>query len=407
MLFAFRFYISEQRTAKVNSEIMSKRDYYEILEVQKSASAEEIKKAYRQQALKFHPDKNPGNKEAEEKFKEAAEAYEVLSDPEKRKRYDQFGHAGMGNAQGFSGFGGGMSMEDIFRHFGDIFGGGGDDPFSSIFGGGGGRRGRTVNRGSNLRVKVKLNLEEIAHGVEKKIKVNKYISCKTCNGTGAKGGSAYSTCSTCRGSGHVTRVTSTFLGQMQTTSTCPNCGGEGHVITDKCPDCAGNGVLKGEEVISIKIPAGVAEGMQLSLNGKGNAAARSGLAGDLIVQIDEIQHDAFEREGNNLHFEHFINFVDAALGTSAEIPTLDGKVKIKIEPGTQSGKVLRLKGKGLPSVNSWENRGDLLITIQVWTPKTLTKEERSILEKLAHSPNFRPNPSARERGFFSRMKEYF
>ncbi|MCX6243753.1 MAG: molecular chaperone DnaJ [Bacteroidetes bacterium] len=389
---------------------MSKRDYYEILEVSRSSTPEEIKKAYRQQALRYHPDKNPDNKAAEEKFKEAAEAYEVLSDPEKRKRYDQFGHAGVGNnSQGFGGFGGGMTMEDIFSHFGDIFGGGGggfEDPFGSMFGGGG-RRGKTVNRGSNLRVKVKLTLEEVAHGVEKKIKVNKYVKCNTCKGTGAKGGSSYQTCSTCHGSGHVTRVTSTFLGQMQTTSACPHCGGEGQIITDKCPDCAGNGIIKGEEVISIKIPAGVAEGMQLSVNGKGNAAARGGVAGDLFVQIEEIEHPLLQRDGDNLHYAHYITISDAALGTSAEVPTIDGKVKIKIEPGTQSGKVLRLKGKGLPNVNQWEGQGDLLITIHVWIPKTLSKEEKALLEKLGKAPNFQPNPSSRDKNIFSRMKDYF
>jgi len=387
---------------------MSKRDYYEILEVSRTATPEEIKKAYRQQALKFHPDKNPDNKEAEEKFKEAAEAYEVLSDPEKRQRYDQYGHAGVGNSgSGFSGFGQSMSMDEIFRHFGDIFGGGGfDDPFGSVFGGGG--RGRkSVNHGSNLRVKVKLTLEEIAQGVEKKIKVNKYIKCNTCKGTGAKGGSAYQTCSTCHGTGHVTRVTSTFLGQMQTTSACPQCGGEGQIITDKCPDCAGNGIIKGEEVISIRIPLGVSEGMQLSVNGKGNAAARGGVPGDLYVQIEEIQHAYLVREGDNLHYEHFISITEAALGTSAEVPTIDGKAKIKIEPGSQSGKVRRLKGKGLPNVNQWEGKGDLLITISVWIPRTLTKEEKSILEKLGNSPNFKPNPSSRDKNIFSRMKDYF
>jgi len=387
---------------------MTKRDFYEILEVNKDATPEELKKAYRKQAIRFHPDKNPGDKEAEEKFKEAAEAYEILSDPNKRQRYDQFGHAGMGNGGGFSGFGGGgMTMEDIFQHFGDIFGGGGNDPFSSFFGGGGGRRGRSVNRGSNLRVKVKLTLEEIAGGVEKKIRVSKYISCTTCSGSGAKGGSSYSTCSTCKGSGHVTRVTSTFLGQMQTSSVCPNCGGEGKIITDKCPDCAGNGIIKGEEVISIRIPAGVAEGMQLSMTGKGNSAARGGVAGDLLIQIEELKHEYFERDGNTLVYEHYITFSDAALGANAEVPTIDGKVKIKIEPGTQSGKILRIRGKGLPGVNGYEGKGDLLITIQIWTPKNLSKEEKVLLEKLGKSQNFQPVPGSREKSFFTRMKDYF
>lgn len=384
---------------------MSKRDYYEVLEVNRNASPEELKKAYRKQALKYHPDKNPGDKEAEEKFKEAAEAYEVLSDENKRHRYDQYGHAGLGNGGGFSGFGGGMSMEDIFSHFGDIFGGG--DPFSSFFGGGGGRRGRAVNRGSNLRVKVRLSLEEIAHGVEKKIKVNKYVACPTCKGTGAKGGSSYSTCATCHGSGHVSRVTSTFLGQMQTTTTCPNCGGEGKIITDKCADCAGNGVVKGEEVINIRIPAGVSEGMQLSMGGKGNAAARGGIAGDLLIQIEELKSDLFERDGNNLHYTHFISFSEAALGSNAEIPTIEGKVKIKIEPGTQSGKIVRLRGKGLLSINGYEGKGDLLITLNIWTPKNLTKEEKTILDKLGKSENFKPSPGSTDKNIFSRMKDLF
>jgi molecular chaperone DnaJ len=388
---------------------MTKRDYYEILEVGKNASAEEIKKSYRKQALKNHPDKNPGDKEAEERFKEAAEAYEVLSDPDKRRRYDQFGHAGL-SGNGFGGFSGGMSIDEIFRHFGDIFGGafggGFDNGFSSFFGGGG-HRGRSVNRGSNLRVKVKLTMEEIAHGIEKKIKVNKYISCTSCRGTGAKNGTAYQTCSTCKGSGHVTRVTSTFLGQMQTTTNCPHCGGEGQVLMEKCPECAGNGVIKGEEIIAIKIPAGVGEGMQLSMSGKGNAAARGGINGDLIIQIEEIQHDQYERNGNNLIYEHFLSFPEATLGTNLEIPTLDGNVRIKVEPGTQSGKTIRLRGKGLPSVNAHEGRGDLLITLNVWTPKNLTKEEKLLIEKLSGSDNVRPSPGTKEKGFFSRVKDFF
>ncbi|TSA27720.1 MAG: molecular chaperone DnaJ [Bacteroidetes bacterium] len=386
----------------------TKRDYYEILEISKSASVEEIKKAYRKQALKYHPDKNPDDAVAEEKFKEAAEAYEVLSDQTKRQRYDQFGHAGLGANHGFGGFSGGMSIDEIFRHFGDIFGGGGfEDPFSSFFGGGRRRSGKTVHKGSNLRVKVKLTLEEVAIGVEKKIKVNKYISCSTCRGTGARGGDAYQTCSTCNGRGQVTRVTSTFLGQMQSTSTCPQCGGEGQVITDKCHDCAGNGVVKEEEVIAIKIPAGVAEGMQLSMSGKGNAGARGGLSGDLYIQIEEIRHAHFEREGNHLLYDHFLTFSDAVLGTTIEIPTIEGKAKVKVEAGTQSGKTLRLRNKGLPSVNGYEGKGDLLVTLHIWTPKNLTKEEKSLLEKLGRSPNFQPDPDSRDRSFFSRVKDYF
>jgi molecular chaperone DnaJ len=386
---------------------MTKRDYYEILEVSKTATAEEIKKAYRKKALQYHPDKNPGDKVSEDNFKEAAQAYEILGDPEKRQRYDRYGHAGVGNGSGFGGgFSGSMSMEDIFRHFGDIFGNGFDDPFGGMFGGGG-RQRRNVHRGSNLRVKVKLTLSEIAHGVEKKIKVNKFITCNTCHGTGAKDGSSYSTCSTCKGSGHVSRITSTFLGQMQTTSVCPQCGGEGKIITEKCNDCAGNGVVKGEEVISIRIPAGVGEGMQLTMGGKGNAAARGGIAGDLLINIEEIRHPQLERDGNNLHYEHFISFVDAAIGTQIEVPTVDGQAKLKIDPGTQGGKMLRLKNKGLPSINGYEGKGDLLVTIQVWTPKTLSKEEKTILEKLGKSPNFQPNPSDKDKGFFSRVKEYF
>ncbi len=380
---------------------MSKRDYYEILEISKSASADEIKKAYRKMAIKFHPDKNPGDKVAEEKFKEAAEAYEILSSPEKKQRYDQYGHAGLGGNAGFGGGGfGGMNMEDIFSQFGDIFGG----HFGSGFGGS--RGGRRVNRGSNLRVKVKMTLEEVANGVEKKIKVNKYIACKTCSGSGAKNGSSFSTCSTCRGTGQVTRVTNTILGAMQTTSTCPSCGGEGQTISDKCTSCHGDGIVRDEEVININIPAGVAEGMQLSVNGKGNMGARGGVPGDLIIVIEEVEHEHLKRDGMNLFYDHYISFIDASLGTHIEVPTIDGKAKIKIDQGTHSGKVLRLKGKGLPDINSY-SRGDILVNINVWTPQNLTKEEKKTLEELRNSENFKPNPGKKDKGFFERMRQYF
>lgn len=384
---------------------MAKRDYYDILGISKNATAEEIKKAYRQKALKFHPDKNPGDSDAEEKFKEAAEAYEVLSNSDKKARYDRYGHAGLGNGgQGYGGFGGGMSMEDIFSQFGDIFG----SAFGGGFGGGfgGSTRTRRVNKGSNLRIKVKLTLDEVLKGVEKKIKVSKYVSCKTCNGTGARDGSSFHTCSTCNGSGRVTRVTNTFLGQMQTTTTCPSCGGEGQTITEKCNTCYGNGIVKGEEVISINIPAGVEEGMQMSMSGKGNAAARGGIPGDLIVLIEEVKHENLIRDGNNLLYDHYISFPEAALGTTIEVPTLEGKARIKIDPGTQSSKVLRLKGKGLPSVNSY-GRGDLLVNINVWTPQNLSKEEKQILENLNGSDSFKPKPKKSDKSFFERMKDYF
>lgn len=380
---------------------MAKRDYYDVLGVSKNASPEEIKKAYRQMAIKYHPDKNPGDKTAEDKFKEAAEAYEVLSDPQKKQRYDQFGHAGVGSSAAGGHGPGGFSMDDIFSQFGDIFGG----AFGGGFGGGG-RGGRRVNRGSNLRVKVKLTLEEIATGVEKKLKVPKYVSCDKCHGSGAANGTSTSTCSTCRGSGQVTQYMNTMLGRMQTTTTCPNCGGEGQTITDKCKTCFGDGVVRGEELVTIKIPAGVHEGIQLSVSGKGNAGPRGGLPGDLIVVIEEAQHDHFMREGNNLFYEHHVSIPDAALGTSVEIPTLDGKARVKIEPGTQSGKVLRLKGKGLPDINGY-SRGDLLVSIQVWTPTHLSSEEKKLMEKLRDSQHFKPAPGKREKSFFDRMKEYF
>lgn len=382
----------------------TKRDYYEILGVPRNATKEDIKKAYRRMALKYHPDKNPGNKEAEEKFKEAAEAYEVLSDDSKRARYDQFGHAGMGNGAGGGGFSHDWTIEDIFAQFGDIFGG----HFGSFggFGGfSGGRSSRHTNRGTDLRVKVKLSLSDIANGVEKKIKVNKYVSCNSCGGTGAAGGSSYSTCSTCRGSGYVTRVTNTLLGQMQTTAPCPTCNGEGKVITNKCVACNGEGVVRDDEVITVKIPAGVAEGMQLNVQGKGNAARRGGVPGDLIVMIEEEKHPNLVRDGNDLIYNLNISIPDAILGAPAEIPTVDGKVKIKIEPGTQPGKILRLRGKGLPEVNGYQ-RGDLLVAVNVYIPKNLTREERAIFEKFAKSPTFIPNPN--EGGsFFERMRGMF
>jgi len=388
---------------------MAKRDYYDVLGVAKGSDADEIKKAYRKMAIKYHPDKNQGDKAAEEKFKEAAEAYEVLSNPEKRQRYDQFGHAANAHsANGGGGYGGaGMNMEDIFSQFGDIFGGGGS-PFDSFFGGGrqGGGAGRRVARGSNLRIKVRLTLEEIANGSEKKIKVNKQIACKTCDGTGAKDQGSFQTCKTCGGSGAVRRVTNTILGQMQTTSTCPTCNGEGSIITSKCTVCHGDGVVRGEETISINIPAGVSEGMQLSMSGKGNAAPRGGMPGDLIILVEEIPHETLKRDGNNVIFDLHISFVDAALGTSVEVPTIDGKVKIKIDPGTQGGKILRLKSKGVPEVNSY-HRGDQLVHVNIWTPKAVSREEREILEKLQSSPNFKPSPGKNDKTFFERMKEYF
>jgi molecular chaperone DnaJ len=379
----------------------TKRDYYEVLEVPKTATAEEIKKAYRKKAIQYHPDKNPDDKAAEEKFKEAAEAYEIIGNEEKRKRYDQFGHAGVGGAAS-GGYGGGMTMDDIFSQFGDIFGG----HFGSHFGFGGfGGGGQRVNRGSDLRVKVKLSLKEIATGVEKKIKVKKYVACKHCNGTGAEDSRSYSTCSTCKGSGHVTRVTNTILGQMQTTSVCSACGGEGKIITKKCPHCTGEGIIRDEEVITLNIPAGVAEGMQLSLNGKGNAARRGGINGDLLIVVEEEPHPELIRDQNDLIYNLLLSFPTAAIGGTVEIPTLDGKAKVKIDPGTQPGKVLRLRHKGLPSVNSY-GTGDLLVNIAVYTPESLTKEQKDILTGLENSPNFQPTESVKAK-IFNRFRNIF
>lgn len=370
-----------------------KRDYYEVLGVSKSATATEIKKAYRKLALKYHPDKNPDDKQAEENFKEAAEAYEILSNPEKKQRYDQYGHAGMkGGPGGFGG--GGMDMDDIFSQFGDIFGGafGGGG-----FGGGGGGRRTRVMKGSNLRIRVKLNLEDVANGAQKKVKVNKLVNAK---------GSTFKTCTTCNGSGQVTRVTNTFLGQMQTSSTCPTCGGDGKTIDERAKGSDQNGQVRSEEVITIDIPAGVEEGMQLTLRGKGNDGPKGGVPGDLLVVIEEIKHEELVRDGQNLHYELFLNFADAALGSSVEVPTITSKVKVKIPAGTASGKVLRLKGKGLPDINGY-SKGDILVHVNVWIPKTLTSDEKKMLEKLKNSDNFEPNPSAKDRNFFSKMKEFF
>ena len=384
---------------------MAKRDYYEVLGVSRDAEQDAIKKAYRKLAIKYHPDKNPGNEEAEAKFKEAAEAYEVLSDKDKRSRYDRYGHAGVDGQSG--GFRGGMTMEDIFSQFGDIFGDIGGSPFESFFTGGGGGRSRARGqKGSNLRIKVSLTLEEIATGVDKKIKVKKQRACDTCGGNGAKDKNSVTTCSTCRGSGVVRQVKSTFLGQMQTTITCPSCQGTGQTITANCPKCKGDGRLYGEETLELEIPAGVEEGMQLSLRGKGNAGLRGGPPGDLLINIEEKPHDSLKRDGMNVIFDLYLNFADAAMGTSVEVPTLGGKVRIKIPAGTQSGKIFRLQGKGLPSVQSY-GRGDQLIHVNVWTPKKLNNEERALLEKLKNMPNFKPQPGKSDKGFFDRMKDYF
>ncbi len=387
----------------------TKRDFYEILGVSKSASADEIKKAYRKVAMQFHPDRNPGDKEAEEKFKEAAEAYEILSDTDKKSKYDRFGHAAFGpGTNGGSGFSGGMNTEDIFSQFGDIFG---DDVFGSFFGGGSRRGGGGASRargqrGSNLRIKMKLTFEEIAKGVIKNVKVKKHVLCTTCGGNGAKDKNSLQTCSTCNGSGQVRRVTNTFLGQMQTVSTCPTCNGEGTTVTAKCGACKGEGRVYGEETISIEIPAGVQEGMQLSMNGKGNAGERGGAPGDLIIQIEEEPHAELHRDGLNVAYDLHISFPDAAFGTHVEVPTIDGRAKIKIPPGTQSGKIFRLKGKGFPEVQGYA-KGDQLIQVSVWTPQNLSAEEKEVLEKMNHSENFKPNPNKGDKSFFDRVREAF
>ena len=387
---------------------MAKRDYYEVLGVSKTAGDDEIKKAYRKLAMKYHPDRNPDNAEAEEKFKEASEAYEVLSDSEKRSMYDRMGHNAFEGGMGGGGFGGGFSTEDIFSQFGDIFGGrgggfgGGFGGFSG-FGGGGSQQRRY--RGSDLRVKVKLTLKEISTGVEKKFKLKKYVPCDQCHGTGAEGDGGSETCPTCKGSGSVIRNQQTILGTMQTRVTCSTCGGEGKIIKNKCKKCGGDGIIYGEEVVSVKIPAGVAEGMQLSMGGKGNAGKHNGVAGDLLILVEEEPHQDLIRDENDLIYNLLLSFPTAALGGAVEIPTIDGKVKVKIDSGTQPGKVLRLRGKGLPNVNGY-GTGDLLVNISIYVPEALNKEEKSTLEKMEASDNFKPNTSVKEK-IFKKFKSFF
>lgn len=383
-----------------------KRDYYEVLGVDRGATADEIKKSYRKLAIKFHPDKNPDDPTAEDKFKEAAEAYSVLSDENKRQRYNQFGHAGVGGASGAGagGFGGGFSMDDIFSQFGDIFGD--SSPFGDIFGRAGGGGGRRVKKGSDLRIKLKLNLEEIANGVEKKIKVKRHVSCTTCGGNGAKHGTSLTNCNSCNGTGQVRKVVSTMLGQMVSTSTCPTCNGDGKIISERCDSCAGEGRLLQDDLITLNIPGGVAEGMQLSMSSKGNVPPRGGVAGDLLIVIEEEEDPNLKRDGNNVVFDMHLSFIDAALGTSTEIPTIDGKARITIDAGTQAGKILRLKGKGIKDINGY-GKGDQLVHINVWTPQQLTSDERQTLESLRQAPNFQPKPGKNEKGFFDKMKDFF
>ena len=389
---------------------MAKRDYYEVLGLSKSASETEIKKSYRKIAMKFHPDRNPDNPEAETKFKEAAEAYEVLSDSQKRAKYDRFGHSAFSQGGGGGGFGGsGMTMEDIFSQFGDVFGDG-NSPFEAFFGGGSGRRsgGRRSSgqRGSNLRIKVKLTYQEMLEGVTKKIKVKKQLGCTRCKGSGAKDSSSVKTCGTCRGSGYVRKVSNTFLGQMQTTEACPNCKGSGQQITAKCSSCKGVGTSFGEETMELQIPAGVQEGMQLSMAGSGNAGTNGGPPGDLLISVEEVTHEFLKRDGANVIYNLYLNFADAALGTKVDVPTIKGKVKITIPGGTQAGKIFRLKEKGFPVLQSY-SKGDQLIYVNIWTPKKLSSEEKAIMEKLRGRDNFEPSPGKTDKGFFEKMRDYF
>ena len=379
---------------------MEKRDYYEVLGIDKNASANDIKRAYRKLAIQYHPDKNPGDKEAEEKFKEAAEAYSVLSDPDKKARYDQFGHAGLGGAAGGGGFNGaGMDMNDIFSMFGDIFGGGG-------FGGFGGRGAShpMKNRGTDLRVKVKMNLQEIASGITKKFKLKKYVPCPHCNGSGAEG-NAMETCPDCKGSGRVIRTQQSFFGMMRTEVPCPRCSGEGKIIKNKCSHCNGDGIVMGEEVVEVNIPAGVHDGMQLSMRSKGNAGKRNGIAGDLLILVEEEQHPTLVRDGSDLIYSLLLDIPTAVLGGQAEIPTIEGKAKITIEPGTQPNKVMRLRGKGLPALNGY-NRGDIIVNISIYIPETLSKDEKKAFENFRKSENFMPSDNIKDK-IFRRFKNFF
>ena len=380
-----------------------KRDYYEVLGVEKSATDEEIKKAYRKKAIQYHPDKNPGDKEAEEKFKEAAEAYSVLSDKDKRAKYDRFGHAGLSGAAGGGFGGGGFSMDDIFSQFGDIFGGFG-------FGGFGGGRNRgtqqRVQRGGDMRIRVKLSLSEIVHGVEKTVKINKSVQCPDCHGRGAATEADLKVCETCNGTGMYTQVRQTILGAMQSTTTCPHCHGEGKVVVNPCKKCNGSGLIKQAEEITFKVPAGVAEGMQLTISGKGHAAKAGGVPGDLLVLIEEEKHPDLVRDENDLIYTLYISVADAINGCEAQIPSVDGKLKIKIEPGTQPGKMLRLRNKGIPDVNGY-GTGDLLVFVQVWIPKKISKLEKEMVEKLGESENFKVDPSDDDRTLFDRIKNMF
>lgn len=389
-----------------------KRDYYEVLGVKKDATADEIKKAYRKMAIKYHPDKNPGDKEAEEKFKEAAEAYDVLSDSEKRAKYDRFGHnmgpQGFGGGSygggGFGGFGGGMSMEDIFAQFGDIFG---DVGGFGGFGGGGSRRQarKRVNKGSDLRITVKVTLKDVMNGVDKKLKIPRFVACEHCKGTGAKDGTAFKTCERCHGTGYIHTVQQSFMGPIETQSVCPDCNGEGKIISEKCSYCGGSGIEKKEEIVEFHIPAGVEDGMTLTLRGQGNAPRHGGVNGDLLIVIQEEKDSELIREGDDLIYNLMLDFPTAALGGSAEIPMVDGRAKVKIAPGTQPGKVLRLRGKGLPRMNS-SARGDLLVNVMVYVPENLSDTEKSAIESLKGSSNIEPTESTSKR-IFSRLRHIF